>query len=750
MTKHTYDDDDIWTEKVWRVRSADGDSDGEVGPVSLDQVRRGIEAGKLDAAAKVARNGTDNWLSARNIIEAAITRDKALARKEAPDPDPLLPSEISRVQLSDPDRTTPLARMPTGPKTVASLMPLAVLATLGVIGACWASYRFVGPRPAAATPRTEIAVERLPRSTVAVIESRIRDDLEEAAVVPDSYVGAWLAQRVCGGMDLEQRLRKAKGVTLAQMHDLGVIELMGQSSWLQAVRCGADLRRSLSTPRQTTIVFDHEGSPSAVTSLTLDRETMPDVEDRIAHTYAGLEGFCQKAEGGETSCRASGPAGFRDGRTWFFGPHETVEAFAASYTSAHRERSSNADILADLARHAGKATSRTRLVRPSSIPWAALCEQVAPHDEGDAFLKACFPAASRVRLDGTETKIRGLVVERDHVASDHRMSWSVVLLARSEEAARWIEGDLVDLRRDWQSVLVDNEPDLLRRLRESPETARERLWAGAADPFVRALANIRVESRGTGVRVEMSAELTAEERKLVRESLEAADPEDQAMVSVLDALSAGTSPPVDALSRFLGDEVAPWAAAPRATEADCKQLLSKYEALAADPSALDQVDLRDRWGRAFEPDVCKGMVLPDGFRSCLMGASSLAKLAECPPPRSPYVAEAHRRLKGQWSVVDVDGDELPYFARMSLRGCRLEVGEDRVAVDCLEERGTGALRIETRDLEGAVIYLPWSKGPLPKRATFGKTADTWVMPDFARGVQLTFRRGDFSRSLFDR
>jgi hypothetical protein len=750
MTKHTYDDDGIWTEKVWRVRSADGDSDGEVGPVSLDQVRRGIEAGKLDAAAKVARNGTDNWLSARNIIEAAITRDKALVRKEAPDPDPLLPEEISRVQVSDPDRTTPGARMPAGTKGAGAMVPLALLAVLGVAGACWVSYRLVGPRPSAAIPRTEIAVERLPRSTVAVVESRIRDDLEEVADVGDSHVGAWLAERACGGVDLEQKLRKAKGASLVQMHDLGVIDLMGQVSWLKAMRCGADLQRGLSTPRQTTIVFEREGFPAAVTSVTLDREAMPEVEDGVAHTYAGLQGFCQKAEDGESSCRSSGPGGLRDGRIWFFGPYEAVEAFAASYTSAHRETSSNADILAALSRHASDASSRTRLVRPSSIPWAALCEQVAPHDDRDVFLRACFPAASRVRLDGTETKIRGLLVERDHVVSDSRLSWSVVLLARSDDAARWIEGDLVDLRRDWQSVLVDNEPDLLRLLRESPTTGRERLWAGAADPIVRALSNVRVVRAGTGVRLEMSAELTAEERKLVSESLETSDPEDQAMVSVLDALSEGASPPVEALSRFLGGEVAAWAAAPRATEADCKQLLSKYEALAADPSALEQVDLRDRWGRAFEPDVCRGMVLPDGFRSCLMGASSLEALAQCPPPRSPYVAEAHRRLKGQWSVVDVDGGQLSYFARMSLRGCRLEVGEDRVGIDCLGERGAGALRIETRDLEGAVIYLPWSKGLVPKLAAFGKAADTWVMTDFAPGVQLTFRRDNFARSLFDR
>ncbi|HPB98048.1 MAG TPA: GYF domain-containing protein, partial [Polyangiaceae bacterium] len=81
MSKYAVDDDDIWTEKVWRVRSADGDSKEEVGPVSLDQVRRGIEAGKLDAAAKVARHGSDNWLSAKKLIDAAITRDKALVRK---------------------------------------------------------------------------------------------------------------------------------------------------------------------------------------------------------------------------------------------------------------------------------------------------------------------------------------------------------------------------------------------------------------------------------------------------------------------------------------------------------------------------------------------------------------------------------------------------------------------------------------------------------------------------------------------
>ncbi len=42
----------------------------------LADVRRGLESGRLDATAQLAREGSDNWLSARDISSAAITRDK--------------------------------------------------------------------------------------------------------------------------------------------------------------------------------------------------------------------------------------------------------------------------------------------------------------------------------------------------------------------------------------------------------------------------------------------------------------------------------------------------------------------------------------------------------------------------------------------------------------------------------------------------------------------------------------------------
>jgi hypothetical protein len=446
--------------------------------------------------------------------------------------------------------------------------------------------------------------------------------LDEVETVPTSYVAAWLAEHVCGGVDLEGRLRQAQGAPVAKIRELGLTELSGQESWLRAMRCGGALAQSLSAPRHTTVLFEVDGAAHEISSLQLHTDRLPEVSGWVSHTYGGLKGFCELD--GEGECAPSRPAGFQDGRTWFFGSHEAVQSFAASYTSAHRERSSNVDILAGLAQHSRGASTRIRVVRPSSVPWKDLCNRVAPEHQRDEFLKACFPSASHAGFASAETKIRGLLLERGHVAVDERITWSLVLLARSEDAARWVEGDLLDVRRDWRSHLVDKEPALIARLRDGTP-----FWAGAAEPLVRGLKEMRVEKRGLGVRLEADAELTPDERKRMREVMDAPKADHEAMVAVLDALVAGALPPVEALSRFLGEEVAPWAAAPRANEKDCRLLHGKYEALSADPSALDRVELRDQLSRTFAPEACKGMVLTDEFRSCLMSAESLVSFAAC-------------------------------------------------------------------------------------------------------------------------
>lgn len=744
MTDANEQKDDVWTAVTWRVRSADGE--GEVGPVSLDQVRRGLEAGKIEPTVRLARVGSDTWLAARDIINAAITRDKALSAKPPEEPERETIPQVSKVQVSDPDRTHPGARMPAAPSSglsTSSLILLVVL-SMGVVAALsFVVFRNLGHRPDVSEKGKALDFERLPRWTIAVNRSRIRGDIEELGEVPPAYVASWLAARACGGTDVASRLHQARGKSLSVMHDLGVVGLAGQTAWIQALQCGEQLAKALTDPSQTTISFEHDQTLHTVTMVALGVERMPDSPSRVAHTYARMDGFCTPAKDG--SCDPIGPAGFRSEGAWCFGTHAAIDAFASSYTSAHRELSSNVDILVALAAHARQADEQTWLVRPRSIPWLALCERAAPSHDAEAFVRACYPTSSKSAMESAETKTRGLIIEHDRLTG-RSIRWSLVLLTRGDDAARWVEADLRDIERDWTSHLADNEPKLIAMLRDASANPHDRLWSRALEPFVRALHDVRIERRGVAVRLDVRTDLTPHETKSIGEILHAKHTEHEAVVGAIEALSSGRRIAAAALVPLLGSDVAEWASTPRATEAQCRELAKKYESLAADPSALELVDIRERLSKAFEPSACTGMVLTDAYRSCLITAASLHAFAACEPPRSPYAAEAHRRLRGQWSVTSIDtrrAESWSYSMQSAVRQCRIEIGELRVAVDCLNQRAMEPVRIHAHDLAAATVWLPIAQRVEARRIELGEDPDRWTMTDFVRGVSVTFRRDNF-------
>ena len=548
-------------------------------------------------------------------------------------------------------------------------------------------------------------------------------------------------------------LREARGADLARLHSLGVVDLAGQERWLAALRCGTEMASHLEEPRQRTITFEDDGQILRVTQLRLDMERMPHQVGRVQHTYAGLDGFCHDEEpGGEPHCSAKGPAGVSDGKDWFFGTHRAVDAFASAYASAHRERSSNLDILAALSLRTQAASAHTWLVRPRTVPWKALCEWAAPDKGSDAFVRACFPPTSRGVFESAETKIRGLIIERDDIAAEHRIRWSLVLLARSEDAARWIEADLEDVRRDWRSHLMDTEPRVIKLLRDGSDSAHDQVRAAAVEPFVRALGDVSVERHGATVRLVVSTALTPHEQKALLEVVEHPMPEHEAMTAVIEALAKGTQAPVEPLSRFVDRDVAAWAAAPRASAQTCQKLYAKFESLASDPSSLELVDLRTRLDSVFSPAACKGRVLPEPYRQCLLSAASLHAFAACEAPRSPYASDVHRRLKGRWSVASLDtrrAQRWPHSTREVARSCRLEVGEHRVAFECNGVRGVERLRLEADGLTAATLYVPIGGKLEPRHIVLGKESDSWVMEDFARGVRATFERAKFDSILAD-
>ncbi len=75
-----------------------------VGPVSLDQIRRGLDHGKLDAGAEIARQGKDAWQPARAYIDQlALTQGPASAGAIRPP----LPSVAMGAGLKPPKRDIP-------------------------------------------------------------------------------------------------------------------------------------------------------------------------------------------------------------------------------------------------------------------------------------------------------------------------------------------------------------------------------------------------------------------------------------------------------------------------------------------------------------------------------------------------------------------------------------------------------------------------------------------------------------------
>jgi hypothetical protein len=60
----------VWTDPVWLVRVQE--SEAIVGPVSLDQIKRGIDKNKLAKDAEIALDGSDSWVAAVGHLKRVI------------------------------------------------------------------------------------------------------------------------------------------------------------------------------------------------------------------------------------------------------------------------------------------------------------------------------------------------------------------------------------------------------------------------------------------------------------------------------------------------------------------------------------------------------------------------------------------------------------------------------------------------------------------------------------------------------
>jgi hypothetical protein len=319
-----------------------------------------------------------------------------------------------------------------------------------------------------------------------------------------------------------------------------------------------------------------------------------------------------------------------------------------------------------------------------------------------------------------------------------------VLLARDEEAAASIEKDLIDLVRDWQSQLENNEPRLIKIYREPSTFVRDALMRSVLDPFLRALHGMKVERHGQVVRLVADEELRPEESKAVREFSETRREDQSATLKIIDALLANAPPPAANLAVFVGPEAAAWIVAPRASVEDCAALAAKLHALSSGEVPPELFGAKFRLERQLTGATCVGKALPVDVKNCFSASASLADFAKCRLPASPFVFAATSKLIGQWQVQP--SPDMAATDVALLRTCRLEFSETTSAFGCGAGLWTSALLVESSSPDAGSVALPFAKGVEAHDFAFHKDG-VLEIKKFAGAINLKFERAKFESML---
>lgn len=591
-----------------------------------------------------------------------------------------------------------------------------------------------------------VVAQKLPPRTLRVAEARLRSDLEEVAVLPDAYLASSLAEAACGGADVATLLAGARSRDLPGLKRDGILDMANNARWRDALSCGEAVRKTLASPAVVTVLFSEGESVALVRVVRSSMTDLPMQGAYVRHTFSGLPGFCVRQAGDKGDCTEGAHAGFRDGTTWVFGAVGHVEAFARAYTTAREELTTTVEILRDTVEQSAPADVTVIQAKPESIPWAQICERAAPSGSSKDFHGACFPSGQGRLLESVASKVRGLAVQHDLLATSAGIHSSYVLVTRDDDAAREVEKDLLDLVRDWRAQLANREADLVRMVRAPSSLPHDRLIEAAFDAYLRAMKAMRVERSGSVVRVVLREPFRPAEAKAIKEFVETRSQDELATVKVVEAMIQKSPLPEKSLALLVGPEVATWIVAPRATAADCDAILQRVRSSSGAQPSPEDVALKSDLEQRFVPAACVGTVLTADAKACFQGAQTLQAFGACKLPVSPFAHALTRRLVGQWEVEGVKASRASAGFRQVLGATKLEISEDRIAMQWGEtQRLDGRLEVRASDLDHAVLArdgVAWKVVELQK--------DHLVMPGFADGVEeVSFKRAKLPRSLFD-
>jgi formylglycine-generating enzyme required for sulfatase activity len=524
-----------------------GEADFEVrvgsdvrGPVSLEQIRLGAEAGKLPASTEVRRVGTDEWLP----LSAVLSRDVPAA---------------------------PAAVAPAAPAPAASsratrrrwLLPAAVAGALAVIGGGAVVAWRLARSGHAAFP---IAANRLPENTDALREAPIDGAYAANRTVREMLVAGAISAFACEPdeddpasalLDLGGDDEKALAY-FAPSHENEVRAMMD---------CGGRMAAGLLGPARIMgfnfTSADNKKHTFAVLDLRAAR--LPSALGWVDHMFSALPGYCYQPKG-QKDCGDDSPGAVRYGGRWIFSDAATLKTLAHSLAQPKAIVSSTVEMLQH-ATHAlsGMQSWSAEATRSSKTHLVGPCAWAASNVAGSSsdFMSACFPAADDRQVATIDGEVRAAADEVDaDVKSAQAVRGRVVLVARDSEAAADLEKDVAELVNDWKAHVENNQAKLVKLASEGAKTPDERVWAVVVDVFIRALENMRVSRSGSAVTISYERRFTSEVEKEVKEAAGKPDDRGLAAAAVLAAIEKRQPLPPEALSQVLGARVAAFVLSP--------------------------------------------------------------------------------------------------------------------------------------------------------------------------------------------
>ncbi len=473
---------------------------------------------------------------------------------------------------------------------------------------------------AESTALDEILSQNLPRGTDA-ITLELMDPTSTA-------LSSAFAESLCGGENIESFL-----IMASIMPNLAKSRLLSMNAGESraSLQCGDQARKLLSNKLVVQVLFEEDDNEHKVGIIETGIESLP----LPKHTFSGYSGHCTPREDDEKECDEEANAAFREGLRWIFGKFKGLDIFARVRASSREHDSTNVEILRKIAPKVELDDLTMVRARPDTVPWIVACSEREPVDE-DAktdFLEACFPDNRDRGLEAINTKVRAVAMSRhapDVAENDLLYSRVFTLLARDEDTVGKLQADVEDFVRDWKSHVSNKESTLIRTVRDA--SGKDSESAALIEPFIRAALGMTVLRDGEFVTVAIETELKPEEMSLLREAREEGRAQKDARAEIHKAVLTGSSLPRPALVRIVGDEVADWVLAKRATAEDCATMRSQFEKIVEGAKLQpEQYGIKFYLEKLLADDICVGLVLEDTTKECAASANYIEKFAECFP-----------------------------------------------------------------------------------------------------------------------